>query len=336
MVYKNFFLFIFITFELLCTNKASANPCHVYEKSLQQEERGLSEIFWEVQHTKPFNEVILSWNAKRSEYGRYTFLISLQQNGAWSPWLYYGDWGNLGQMLCTEAPAASFAVTDRGISRPKIGMCDGFRLKVLAPGQEKFDKMETIWACLSDLTQFTSPPSLPSLETILLKNVPGQSLHTLRLNRHWDMSMIACALSAARYLGNIDIDPAEFASQVMDNDYESYDFWPLNAAEAFDRLKGKYKVHIERLADFSILHSYLIKGCPVLVNVLGTPFGGLPWPPYRSHILCVLGYDSVSQTVHCLDPIFPTNKGTLSSYAIDDFLRIWAKRQNIACVFEKN
>lgn len=311
-----------------CADFSTNYEYHITNTDCEQEA-----ITWEVTEAPPFNELILSWNAIRSSESAYTFYVSLHQDHEWSPWLYYGDWGSRGQMLCVESQPDSFAETNRGIVRPKKAHADGFRIQVCSIGRDRLCKLERLAACASDLDRFT--PSMANLafelKPIELKNIPPQSLYTLRLPRHWDMSMIASMLSALRYLSNQELDPTDLIDHIMDADFESYDFWPLHAAEAFHRLNGAFRVQIEHLPHFTSLHEHLMKGTPVLINILGTPMGGMPWPPYRSHILCVLGYNQGK--VLCMDPAFPSNSSTYVSYSLDDFIRVWAKKHHIACVF---
>ena len=301
-----------------------------YRHLLSDSEKGENTIVWEETDTLSFDELILCWNAPRTENGDYAFFVSLRQNGEWSPFLYYGDWGVRGQMLTGES--ASFAKTGRGSATATKGQCDGFRIEVASPNN--LLEMERLWVSTAHLAAFKPPLSPPpALEPILLENVPRQSTYTLRLPRYWDMTMVAAMLSAIGHLGKTNVDIEDFASRIMDGDFECYDFWPLHAAEAYHRLAGAYQVHVERLPDFSALHSCLLKGTPVLVDIQGTPQNGLMWPHYRSHILLVIGYDPLNRKVHCLDPIFPGDKSTSIAYGVDDFIRLWAKRQNIACIF---
>jgi len=305
------------------------------EYSLSDEDHRQEEIVWEVADTEPFDELIFSWNAPRTAT-RYSFFVSLRQGNNWSPWLFYGDWGSCGQFLVGEKPEGSLGETYRGVARPKTGTCNGFKVQIVSSGIEKLAEMKTCWACLSNLAAFKPEITLQkSLDKVLLEKVVGQSLITLRHPRYTDMSMTAAALSAVRYLSKREIGSNDFSEYVVDGDFDSYDHWSLHAAEAFHRLGGAFRVRIERLNDFSALHAYLKKGCPVLVNILGTPFGSLPWPPYRTHVLCIIGYDPDQRKVHCIDPVFPNDKSTQMAYSIDDFLRVWAKRQNIACVFDR-
>ncbi|GEM_PF-4787665 len=299
------------------------------------ERQGRSDTVWEVKAEEPFNELILSWNAPREADAQYTFFVSLRQNGDWSPWLYYGDWGKTGQMLPVESPEDSFAETNRGTTRPKTGFCDGFRVHLLANGKEGLSPIRMFSASLSNLSRFSPSSNDCKLPSVLLENVPAQSLNMLRLDRHYDMCLGAAMISAVKYLSKRDLDTSDYIAHTMDNDFESHDFYPLHAAESYHRLGGAYQVRIVRLNGFEEIHSRLVQSVPIVVSVQGTPSGGFPWPFYRPHMLTVIGYNAESDKVACLDPIFPTNKSSYQSYLLEDFLRIWGKKQNIACVFEK-
>lgn len=286
-----------------------------------------SSFCWEVADTAPFNELILTWNSMRPEKGGHFFFVSVKQNGEWSPLLYYGQWGSWGQLLFRDAPEDSFASTFRGVVSPKSGHCDGFIISV---------QSEHPVGALSVFTNESviSSPGRAPLAPILLENPSKQSLITLRENRYADLYLTTAVSIAVNTLyQEKKIDPAALAAHSYDQEYDAYDHWNLCAAAASAALEGNYLVQIQRLPDFAALYSYLAKRCPVVVGIKGTLKGG-PRPHYREHALCVIGYDPAAQTVHCIDPYFPTDKSTAVSYSLSDFTAAWEKRKNIACTFK--
>lgn len=52
---------------------------------------------WHEENLAPFDELMLTWNAKRPEKGKFHFYISVKTEEEWSPWLLYATWGSSGQ-----------------------------------------------------------------------------------------------------------------------------------------------------------------------------------------------------------------------------------------------
>ena len=204
-----FFASIAFAFSLFLSQIGFADT---HMRVLTSFEKQGTELVQEGCETIPFDELILCWNAIRANSNDYPFWVSLRQRGAWSPFLYYGDWGIRSQMLTGESPDDSFASTSRGVALVKQGVCDGSRIRVVSAGVDKLSG--------------------------------------------------------------------------MDGGFECYDFWPLHVAEAYH--------------------------------------------------LTAVGYDIETKRARCLDPIFPADKATSVAYGVDDFIRLWAKRQNIACIFEND
>ncbi len=307
-------------------------PIFASTYTLTDADRKSCELTWEVAETEPFDELILSWNATRLEKESYSFFVSLKQNGQWSPWLFYAEWGSFGQQLCKESPENSFAETFRGVARPKSGVCDGFRIQAFSPISNTLHGLHSLFASLSKKnSQSLSSPI--NGEKILFESVPRYSIMQLRLSSIHEFSPAVAALSAINFLVQ-GTDPLEFINAVYDQDFDCYEHWPLIAVEASHRLGGDFSVHIERMADFSELYSYLKQGFPVVVGVQGT-LTGAPRPFFREHGLCVIGYDPESKKVHCIDPGFVNPKFAFVSYPFDQFLKAWEKKGKIGCVFQK-
>jgi hypothetical protein len=285
---------------------------------------------WEVTEIEPFDELILSWNAERTETESYSFFLSFRQNGEWSPWLYYAEWGAYGRQLCDDRFSCPFAKAFRGTAEPAQGKFDGFRVEAVSPIAGSTFGLRSVIASISrGQKSIALPQSLPT-EKILFDSAPRCSLLHLRLSTVHEFSPAASASVAVNYLIG-GVDTQDFIQHVYDQDYDCYEHWPLIAAEMSVRLGAKYSVHVERLDDFGALYSQLQKGCPVLVGLIGTLPGG-PRPFQREHGVCVIGYDPAEKKVHCIDPGFMTLKASYVAYPLADFVKAWGKRKNIACI----
>ncbi|MDE3046551.1 MAG: C39 family peptidase [Verrucomicrobiota bacterium] len=322
-------------FLLLIASSLFGEFSRTHGYPLTDRDRLSREFTWEFPETAPFNELILTWNAKRPSEGRYSFFVSLHQQGQWSPWLYTNEWGDLGQIIFLDAPADSFAASVTDAVKPKQGMADGFRIKVVAAEVDNLSGLQHLWATISNLSEFRARPLDRELDLILLPNAPRQSQITLRHPRSLDLSLpTAMSTAMNTILQRKAVNPSEFCEQVIDSDTDFYESWVLNAAEASNQLGSDYAVRVERLADFETLHTYLLNGSPVLIPIRGSLPGG-PRLYYMPHILCVIGYNPEERKVYCIDSGFPSDKSTFVSYKIEDFLRCWNNQKNIATVFQK-
>lgn len=61
-------------------------------RSLLETEKKEGVFIWEETHLNPFDELIISWNAKRPKQGAYLIQASVFIS-EWSPWLDYAFWG---------------------------------------------------------------------------------------------------------------------------------------------------------------------------------------------------------------------------------------------------
>ncbi len=327
--YRTFFLTLLLFF-FCCVNFLFGSS---FQHALCFDEQNEAEFVWECAPVKPFRELQLSWNASRGEQEGYSFFVSLRQNGVWSPWLFYGEWGHFGQLLCKEGSESPIAETFRGTARAKQTFSDGFRIRLASPIRGTLFGLRTLF--VSTFGSFVTPGStLNDPSPILLEPTPRFSLFQLRFSTIYEYSHCVAAAAAINYLGK-SVDPVDFSNWVYDQDFDCYEHWPLIAAEASERLGPDFEVRVEYLPDFSALYTQLKQGYPVVVGIIGT-LTGSPMPYRREHGIVVIGYDPVQKKVQCIDPGFAWTKSTFVSYSLEDFLRAWEKRKNVSCIFKKN
>ncbi|MBI3508526.1 MAG: C39 family peptidase [Chlamydiia bacterium] len=289
---------------------------------------GLQEI-WEVQDSEPFDQLLLTWNGKRPSSGRYSFFISVRQSNQWSPWLYYAEWGSCGQIMFSDNPKTSLALTHEGRLTVKKGTCDAFRILIEASGGARLDTLRHLFAALLSRPLLVAPESTAPLSSVQLTSFPRQSQITLRHPRSSDMSLPVCMALTARYL-EVNVSPLDIAAKVIDDDTGFYENWSFNIAEVSSYFPER-TLRLIYLSDFAALHSYLRQSLPVIVPISGWMRGG--FRSYRmEHAICVIGYDAEEEKVLCIDPGFPSDKATFVSYDLADFLKSWGKHYNKAIV----
>ncbi|HSX11228.1 MAG TPA: C39 family peptidase [Chlamydiales bacterium] len=293
------------------------------------DEQGRSEVLWEELSCSPFKELTLSWNASRPSAGRYSFFISVRQNGEWSPWLYYAEWGSQGQIMFKDIPEHSCAFAQGGQVKPKVGFCDGYRVKVEGSGGADLGRFYHLSVCTLD--HFRASQRQEPLAFVLLEGVPRFSQLMTRHPRHYDLALPTAMAALVGYcVGEKVVSPVEFAEKVIDDDTAFYENVSFNIAQASHYLNGAY-LELSHLPDFAALHAYLIKGYPQIAFISGY-FPGCPRSYQTEHAVCVIGYDPNENRVHCIDSGFPIDQNTLTSYSLPDFLRGWAKQRNKAII----
>lgn len=277
-----------------------------------------NQTLWHQQNTLPFNELILSWNGLRPHKGKWTFFVSLKD----SHWLKFAEWSAVGQKSFQDQN--EFAKSHQDVVTAKEFSTE-FRVKVEG---DELDRLHRLNVCISNTneTEITPPQDLAP---VLLKNGPRQSQQVLVHPRHKDLCSPTSTTTALGYLGK-RIDPVDFANRIHDQQFDIYGNWILNIAEAYHQ--SQIPCHVERLKDFTTLHTHLMKNKPVVVSVKG-PLPGAPAPYASGHLICVIGYRE--NRVVCIDSAYPDNESTFVSYDLSDFLTAWNRRRNLSYIFER-
>jgi Peptidase_C39 like family len=303
-----------------------------YERDLTKEEREKTECVWILEKTEPFDELIVSWNGMRPEMGTWTFWVSVRLL-EWSPWIKYAEWGVGVQKTFKHASLGSKVESYQDAVFSKEGLMCGFQVKATAENGADLKQLDALFVCLSDLSRHAVQVPEAPLQTIQLPSVPRRSQLKLGHPRPNDLCSPTATSTAINYLlGAAKTDPISFAEKVHDSEFDIYGNWILNTAQGYQELGGDFRCRTERLPSFSTLHSYLLRGLPVIVSIRG-PLVGSYRPMTFGHLVCVTGYDAKLGRVHCIDSGFPEDEQTDVSYPLKDFLDAWGRRQNIAYVF---
>lgn len=276
---------------------------------------------WEVHPSPPFDECIVSWNGSRPQIGKWVFWISLHQDGLWSSWLRYAEWGACSQR--TFHSESINATTYQDAACPRSGYATGFRIKVEAEEGADLTKLNRLTACISRLSECTIPPFSPH-SPIQISNAPGLSQIALGHPLSQRICSPTSIVNATALLTTHRWDPIDFAKQVYDDGFDIYGNWILNVAAA------PCPCYVERLHSFEKIDDQLKRKLPVIVSIRG-PLTGTPQPYSTGHLLCVVGYKQ--EKVICIDSGFPTDLQTLAEYPLPEFLIAWNRRKNLSYIF---
>jgi hypothetical protein len=289
---------------------------------------------WKEENLSPFDELMISWNTPRPKEGKFLFYVSVKTD-QWSPWLLYASWGSDGQSsFSSTTEEAPVKVYQDALEMMGGRKATAFQIKILTEGDANLRNIHGLHVYTNTDKSKESQKTV-SLTPIYLK-VPGLSQMTLNHVRHTDLCSPTSTTAVIRYLSNdYTIDPLFFAQQAWDSGFDIFGNWVFNVAQASTHLGDAWNCWVERLHEFNDIHNYMKQGTPVIVSVRG-PLPGSAQPYAKGHLLAVIGYDSSNQKVICMDPAFPTDNETQIAYNLEDFVRAWSQRGNVAYVFTKN
>lgn len=307
-----------------------------YHHYLPGIDSGLRSYIWEESDVISFDELIISWNVMRPQYGEFKISISVKIGEMWSPWFIYACWGSSGQKG-GNVQATRFPLQ---IKQDILELIDGqkgvgFRVRIEASEGAHLEEFYSIHVCASSITDIIPEKTTIANDRIDLQ-IPLISQMMLAHPRHRDMCSAASTSAVVSYLLNKNrIDPISFALQSCDEASDIFGNWVLNTAHASAVLGKDWHCWVQRLTGFDEIYSRLQANIPVVVSVKG-PLPGSALPYNQGHLLAVKGYEPKQKRVLCMDPAFPKNEATNVSYRLNDFLEAWSKRQCVAYLFEKS
>lgn len=289
---------------------------------------------WQEEPLAAFDELMLSWNAKRPSDGRFLFYISVKVD-EWSPWLLYASWGSDGQSSY-DAVAKGKTVVKVFQDALEVGKkAMGFRIKIVTEGKASLDDIYSLHVYTNG-GGMQEPLSFNSQSPLIHLPVQGLSQMALDHVRNSSLCSPISVTAVVRYLSDKKtLDPIFVAKNVWDAGFDIYGNWVFNVAAAAEQLGADWSCWVERLPGFESIYKYLQEGFPVVVSIRG-PLAGSAQPYNEGHLVVVTGYDPTQQRVLCMDPAFLADTQTTVSYDLVDFLRAWSRRGNIAYVFRNS
>ena len=153
--------------------------------------------------------------------------------------------------------------------------------------------------------------------------------------RNYDLCSATSAAAVVKYLKqDQNIDAREVAQGALDSGFDIYGNWIFCTAQSATMLGSEWSSWVGRLSNFDEVIDRLQEGFPVVMSIRG-PLEGSYLPYAKGHLLAVIGYDSASQSVLCMDPAFPQNVQDPISYKLEDFLKASKRRGYVAYFFDK-
>lgn len=274
-----------------------------------------NKIFIEVQNTEPFNEILISWNAKRPTDGHYKFDFNLFINNSWTNEIPYAKWTKDNQFFYTETLSLALKNLFQN------NFATGFKIFIEAINGSD---LNFIWGIHINTVNIQKHvvKSTHAKESYNLE-VPKISQWKLNHNNPASLCSPASVTSVLNFFKK-NINAVNFATNVNNNNI--YGVWCLNVAEASCELSDKWDCYVTRFSTFDQIINLLKQNIPVVVSIQG-PISGSTYPYKNGHILVVRGYDSISKKILCMDPGFHELNETYASYSLDEFMIAWGERR---------
>jgi len=291
---------------------------------------------WENHENIPFDELIISWNAMRPQYGGFDISVSVKL-GQWTPWMSYAFWNAQGQQSGNNIfkKDSQVRIKEDIVAILNEKQAFGFRIRIQSIGEATLDEFYSLHVCASRLSDYHFNEKCTFNQAVDLQ-VPLVSQLTLPHPRHRDMCSPTSTSAMVSFLMEKNrIDPIFFASQARDEASDIYGNWVLNTAQASSILGKNWCCWVQRLKSFDEIYKQLAIGIPVVVSIKG-PLRGSSLPPNsEGHLILVKGFLPKENKVLCMDPAFPCDAETNVSYHLKDFINAWSRRQYVAYLVQK-
>ena len=295
---------------------------------------------WQNSAPLNFDELILSWNARRPALGFFTFWVSVKHH-TWSSWHRIAEWGNNYQQTFVNKLNPYVHTKHVRVEMQRGLHATDFRIKVVFNGGAPHTNLHALFVTTSRLKQYRRAKPDKNKPTILIRGIPKQSQMVLDHHRSRELCSPTSLAMIIKYFQHMFYDPlymrdlhtyaASFANKVHDDGYlDIYGSWPLNVAQAYEASEGDVFYSVQRLNSFDNLYEHLKLRIPIAVSVRRLKGGATPYA--GGHFVVVVGWDQPTQSVLCIDPAFGSNKATYKKYKITNFLRAWGLSNNLAYV----
>ncbi|MFH0898810.1 MAG: C39 family peptidase [bacterium] len=336
----SFLLIVFLPLTNIYPNKSQNSNrtpqffSKTYSKFLKHNPKNIKKktYIWSAKTFHPFDELILSWNAKRPTQGFITFWISLFHK-KWSGWHKIAEWGSNYQLTFANKKNPLVHSTYVKIQTQKGLQAQGFKIRAVFNNGAQMKNLHALFACCSDLKKFKRTSPNFNLPSTMIQGVPLQSQMVLDHYRaHHLCSPTSLSMIISYFNKTLGIPPQQslhdysidFAEKVHDlSPLNIFGSWPLNIAQAYHETYGNIFYRTERLNNFYDLYRRLVNKIPVAVSVRKLKNGATPYS--NGHFLVVIGWDRSKQSIICLDPAFSPTSTIVKKYKLSDFLKAWGR-----------
>jgi hypothetical protein len=160
------------------------------ESDFFRDGKPLNEYIWVERTNWNFDELILSWNARRPVVGKLRFYVSVYHSGSWSPWQVIAEWGSKTQRTYVNKVDNVVSVKHVRLELSGGIKAANFRVKIVAFDGASLSLLKALFVSLSNLSFFSVDDvnSLSrSLSTFSIEGVARQSQMVVPHNRFPDL-----------------------------------------------------------------------------------------------------------------------------------------------------
>ncbi|MEO6711780.1 MAG: C39 family peptidase [Planctomycetota bacterium] len=303
-----------------------------FEDPAQKEDEYTSPVF----DCAPFDECLVSWNARHSKATGFGVEISVARaaDQTFSPWMWIGEWNVSARPkeLALEFEDAKIDV-DTFTSRSTWSAVRlRVRVRASESGQLRFA-----------LERLSIVPTLRAEHAVSIASTGKTLAISARLAVPFRSQRVEAPALASRicsptslsmvlaYRG-VDVPTSEVARRAYDPFHDIYGNWnrAIQTACSFG-VPGR----LERIHDWHRAEELLAKGQPLILSIAAKA-GQLHGAPYAStagHLLVLCGFDEASRAL-VNDPAADTASAGQTAYSRDDLETVWMKRGGTAYVLE--
>jgi hypothetical protein len=287
-----------------------------------------------VESTKPFSELIPSWNAMTPPGTWLELRLRARLEGRWSAWYRMGVWSSEGEAnrhsIADQADGDARVLTDTlALLRPAQAYQFAVELVSAEPSASPRVSLAAVLASRSSAEPRPESGALAARSTVL--DVPARSQMTYPDGGEvWcsptSTSMVLAYWAASLGRPELERAPPEVAAGVFDSVYRGHGNWPFNTAYAArDGLVG----YVTRLSSLSQVERWISAGVPVIASLAWKPgeLANAPVGSTNGHLLVIVGFTE-SGAVVVNDPAGDPRLGqdVRRVYRRDQFEALWLAR----------
>lgn len=278
----------------------------------------------------PFDDLVLSWNAKAPPGTSLRFEARVNVDGEWSRWYVMGTWSHRGGASARGQTDAigEVAVDNLKLRRP----ADLWQYRVILATEDPAATplLLNVSVAVADRKRVAVGPMVePAGRWVRELHVPVESQAIQDPSVAWEICSPTSLTMVLRYYG-IDTALPTIYRGVRDATTGIYGNWPLNTALAAEY---GFDAYVERMYSLDQIRAHIAAGRPIIISVRYQP-GELEGAPLRStsgHIMLVRGFTDRGQVI-VNDPAAANLAGVRRVLSAEQLEKVWLRSGGIAYV----
>ena len=298
-------------------------------------EPGESPLLWPVIESRPFDELLPSWNADVPQGCHLAVDVRVSvEPGIWSPWLSLGGW----ERGATPPSPGSRTVewrTDRGKVRVAIDVLESeftlsrYQLRFSAAGDEAI-RLDSVHVVASDTASVLNHPLRRDLVQAVELKVPARSQ---RLEDPAIAGRICSPTSVTMALAHFGAEypTGTVAETLYDADHDIYGNWNRAVQGAFELgVRG----YLTRINHWGEVAAHLLAGEPLVISIRADEgeLQGAPYARTSGHLLTIRGLTDDGYAL-VNDPAAHEVEGVPRRYSLSNLETVWLRRNGVAYAF---